>query len=240
MNARGLRFVTGGNAGVRIFKHTTTGHSPFPGNPGRHARSIKMTNEGYGRDSRDDRPRYDRDRGGDRGGDRGNDRGNDRGGDRGNDRGGDRARRATPLSELDPAVTEVSRKVIGAAIEVHKALGPGFPLAVYKNALGKAVAAEGVEPNFDEIFEVEYDDEVVGEITADMFAGEAFLVKLMAEHRVQERAELRAQLRAADLELGLIINFGERRLKDGLVRVLNPDKLNASRDEEEYEDDDEE
>lgn len=153
----------------------------------------------------------------------------------------DRGRRATPLSDLDPAVTEVSRKVIGAAIEVHKALGPGFPVAVYKSALGKACKADGVDPNFDEVFEVEYNDEVVGEVTADMFAGEAFLVKLMAEHReigVQERAELRAQLRAADLELGLIINFGERRLKDGLVRVLNPDKLNASRDDE-YEDDDE-
>lgn len=166
-----------------------------------------------------------------------------RGGER--DRGGDRGRRATPLSDLDPAVTEVSRKVIGAAIEVHKALGPGFPIEVYRNALGKAVKAEGVEPNFDEVFEVEYDDEVVGEVKVDMFAGEAFLVKLMAEHReigVQERAELRAQLRAADLELGLIINFGERRLKDGLVRVLNPDKLNARHDDDdddEYEDDDE-
>ena len=44
----------------------------------------------------------------------------------------------------------------------------------------------------------------------------------------------------ADLFLPLIINFGERRLKDGLVRVLNPDKLNRLRDEDEYEDDDEE
>ena len=182
-----------------------------------------MSNEGYGRESRE--------------------HGYGGYGGRGGDRGGDRGRRATPLSDLDPAVTEVSRKVIGAAIEVHKALGPGFPLGVYKNALGKACKAEGVDPNFDEVFEVEFDDEVVGEVTADMFAGEAFLVKLMAEHReigVQERAELRAQLRAADLELGLIINFGERRLKDGLVRVLNPDKLNARHDDEdEYEDDDE-
>ena len=48
-------------------------------------------------------------------------------------------------------------------------------------------------------------------------------------------------MRAADVELGLIINFGERRLKDGLVRVLNPDKLNELKGEgqgegEEYED----
>lgn len=180
-----------------------------------------MTNDGYGREGRDYRDQRDSGR---------------------DSRDGGRTRRATPLSDLDPAVTEVSRKVIGAAIEVHKALGPGFPVAVYKTALGKAVKAEGVDPNFDEVFEVEFNDEVVGEIKADMFAGEAFLVKLMAEHReigVQERAELRAQLRAADLELGLIINFGERRLKDGLVRVLNPDKLNASREDDEYEDDDE-
>ncbi len=34
--------------------------------------------------------------------------------------------RGVPLSELDPALTEVSRKLIGAAIEVHKKLGPGF------------------------------------------------------------------------------------------------------------------
>ena len=37
---------------------------------------------------------------------------------------------------------------------------------------------------------------------------------------------------AADVELGLIINFSERRLKDGLVRVLNPEKLNLQREEE--------
>jgi hypothetical protein len=75
-----------------------------------------------------------------------------------------------------------------------------------------------------------------------MFIGERFIVKLMAEHTdigTQPRHELRALLRAADLELGLIINFGERRLKDGLVRVLNPDKLRAlaGDDEDEYEDD---
>ncbi len=62
------------------------------------------------------------------------------------------------------------------------------------------------------------------------------------EVRPHERTALRAELRAADLELGLVINFGERRLKDGLVRVLNPDKLNelhSSRDDDaddEYED----
>ncbi|MEC9373102.1 MAG: hypothetical protein VYC34_04630, partial [Planctomycetota bacterium] len=67
-----------------------------------------------------------------------------------------------------------------------------------------------------------------------------FAVELMAEHREItgfDRTRLRAQLRAADLELGLLINFAERRLKDGLVRVLNPDKLNAMREDDDYDDD---
>mgnify|MGYP007122146219 CR=1 FL=1 len=56
-----------------------------------------------------------------------------------------------------------------------------------------------------------------------------------------DRTAVRAQLRAADLELGLIFNFHRRRLKDGgLVRVLNPDKLEALRGgehDDDYEED---
>jgi hypothetical protein len=69
---------------------------------------------------------------------------------------------------------------------------------------------------------------------ADLWVGDRFIVKVLArpgEIGSFERNALRAQLRAADVELGLIINFGERRLKDGLVRVLNPDKLNEMRGE---------
>ena len=72
-----------------------------------------------------------------------------------------------------------------------------------------------------------------------MYVGDRFLLKLLADSNEVDggaRSELRATLRAADLELGLIINFGQRRLKDGLVRVLNPDAL---RDDDEYEEEDE-
>jgi GxxExxY protein len=153
-----------------------------------------------------------------------------------------------PLSELDPALTEMSRRVIGCAIEVHKALGPGFSRDIYANALDAALKTDGIEYSIDHDFEVRFGDRVVGQARADMYVAKRFLVKIMADQREvrsHERTELRAQLRAADSELGLIINFGERRLKDGLVRVLNPDKLAAMRaaaegDDEEYEDDDEE
>jgi GxxExxY protein len=160
-------------------------------------------------------------------------------------------RRGTPLTDLDPALTDMSRRVIGCAIEVHKALGPGYPLEVYANALKGELSEQGIVYKTDHAFPVSYKGKKVGQVKAGLFVGERFIVELLArvgEVGTAERSDLRAELRAADLELGLVINFGERRLKDGLVRVLNPDKLNAMRDEhggndeddDEYEDDDEE
>jgi GxxExxY protein len=130
-------------------------------------------------------------------------------------------------------LTEISRRVIGCAIEVHKELGPGYPVGVYTNALSLELGDEEIGHSRDEVFEVFYGDDKIGDVKADFFISGRFLVRMMAVSTSiggQERSELRAQLRAADVELGLIINFGERRLKDGLVRVLNPDKLNATRD----------
>jgi len=199
---------------------------------------------------------YDRNRGyGDRGYRGGGSGGGGRGGDRyegGRGGGGDdRPRRGTPLSDLDPALTDVSRKVIGCAIEVHMELGPGYSEEVYTNALKMEMDAEGVTYKQGHPFDVFFDDKIVGKTVADLWVADRFIVEVMArpgEIGGYERAALRAQLRAADVELGLIINFGERRLKDGLVRVLNPDKLNEMKGEgagdsghdgggDEYEDD---
>ncbi len=148
-------------------------------------------------------------------------------------------RRGVPLSDLDPALTDCSRKLIGAAIDVHRTLGPGYPTEVYVNALKSEMTAVGVTAEFNAPIAVAYKGSTVGTTHADMFVDRKFLVTLLnrpGEIGGYERAQLRSQLKAADLELGLIINFGERRLKDGLVRVLNIDKLNAERGEDGYED----
>lgn len=159
------------------------------------------------------------------------------GGGHGNGGGGDR--RGIPLSDLDPALTEMSRKVIGCGIEVHKILGPGYEADVYLKALCLELDEEEVSYQLNHSFDVDFDGDIVGQTVATMYVGERFLVEVLArvgEVGTAERIKLRAQLRAADKELGLIVNFGERRLKDGLVRVLNHDKLNPQPDEV-YEDD---
>ncbi|MHC4975230.1 MAG: GxxExxY protein [Planctomycetota bacterium] len=137
-------------------------------------------------------------------------------------------RRTTRTEDLDPELTEVSRKVIGASIEVHRTLGPGLSLEIYRAALQHELREEGVEFACGHRVPVEYKGSIVGELELDMFVNNRFTVQLMNERREidgLDRTSLRARLRASNLELGLIINFAERRLKDGLVRVLNPDML---------------
>jgi GxxExxY protein len=164
--------------------------------------------------------------GGGGGGGRGHDR--DHRGDRGHDADG----RGVPLSELDPALTEVSRKLIGCAIEVHKALGPGYEKSVYQKAVEIELTATGVTFKSGHAIPVIFRGQQVGTRVVDLFIENRFLVDLLAlrgEVDSAERSGMRAALKAADLELGLIVNFAERRLKDGLVRVLNPEKLDLHR-----------
>ncbi len=151
--------------------------------------------------------------------------------------------------ELDPALSEVSRTVIGCAIEIHKALGPGFDKSVYEKALAAELKDKSVTHTTDHSFDVEYNGQAVGSFTVSLFVDDRFVVEVMAdpdEIGGPERDALRARIKNAELDLGLIINFSRRRLRDGLVRVLNPERIEHLRgpnagpvDDDEYEDDEE-
>lgn len=138
------------------------------------------------------------------------------------------ARRGVPLSELDPALTAVSHKVIGCARDVHMNVGQGHDKAVYIEALKREFDAQGVGYSTDASFTVKYKDQGVGSVVADLYVDKRFLIEVLSqpgEVDSWQRLQLRAKLKAADVELGLILNFGGRLMKDGLVRVLNPDKI---------------
>lgn len=173
------------------------------------------------------------DRGGSRDGGRGP--GGPGGGGHGGD-GGRGQRRGVPLSELDPALTAVSHKLIGCARDVHMNLGQGYDKAAYFEAMKQELTAMGIAFAVNHPLAVKYKGQSVGTTSADLFIDGKFLVEI-ASHPGEvdswQRLQLRAKLKAADLELGLILNFGGRLLKDGLVRVLNPDKIKMLRDGDE-------
>src|SRR5436853_121125 len=82
--------------------------------------------------------------------------------------------------------------------------GPGYDESVYLNALKIELDAEGVAYSAGHAFEVYFDEKVVGRTVADLWVADRFIVEVMArsgEIGSHERNALRAQLRAADVEL---------------------------------------
>jgi GxxExxY protein len=110
---------------------------------------------------------------------------------------------------LEEALTH---KVIGAFFHVYNCLGYGFLEAVYARALELELARRGLNVAREVSINVWYADEIVGQYRADLLVENVVVVELKA-HRVlvtTDRAQLLNCLRASDLEVGLLLNFGVR------------------------------
>lgn len=104
---------------------------------------------------------------------------------------------------------ELSSRVIEAAITVHKALGPGFLKSVYENALCVELRRAGIAFEQQKSIDIFYQGEVVGQHRLDLLVERAMLVELKAVSAMEDVffAVARAQMRAADITDGLILNF---------------------------------
>jgi GxxExxY protein len=126
------------------------------------------------------------------------------------------------LSEPSARADELAYKVIGAAIDVHRALGPGLPVEAYQRALMRELAEVGLKAKRGVAMPVEYKGHVVGHHELDIVVEDELVVEVKAVDQLLEihRAELISHLQAAKLELGLLINFNVALLKDGIRRVV--------------------
>lgn len=113
------------------------------------------------------------------------------------------------------AYGEITEAVIGAAFEVHKTLGYGFLEAVYRNAMLVELKAHGLTAEAEKRLEVRYKGKPVGLYVADLFVGSHVLVELKVaeEYRKADEAQLLNELAATDLPVGLLINFGRRKVE---------------------------
>jgi GxxExxY protein len=110
---------------------------------------------------------------------------------------------------------EITRVVIGCAIKVSNALGPGFVEKVYENALAYELHESGLGFQQQATLRVFYRDNVVGEFVADIVVEDAVILELKAakEIDVVHQAQLLNYLRATGKRIGLILNFGAQRLQ---------------------------
>lgn len=121
-----------------------------------------------------------------------------------------------------PRADEIARAVIGAAINVHSALGPGYMESVYEKALAVELTHRGVSFKTQVPLALSYRGVVVGEWRLDMLIDDWVIVELKSVERLTNVHTLQAvsYLRVTELPLALLINFNVALLKDGIKRVV--------------------
>lgn len=120
---------------------------------------------------------------------------------------------------------EISRIVVTCAIEVHRTLGgPGMLESVYEEALAWELSQSGLTVQRQVELPIPYKGIVLASpLQIDLIAGGLVIVECKATvkyHEVYE-AQTLTYLRLTGMKLGLVVNFGERFVKDGIHRVAN-------------------
>jgi GxxExxY protein len=117
---------------------------------------------------------------------------------------------------------DLTEQIIGCAIKVHRALKAGFVESIYENALAHELNTAGLKVAQQMTYPVYYEGVLVGEHRADMVVEGMVVVELKAvsELTPQHVSQVMSTLKAANLRLGLLMNFHEARLVNGLRRVI--------------------
>jgi GxxExxY protein len=117
-----------------------------------------------------------------------------------------------------------SHEVIGAAIEVHRLMGPGLLESVYEVALCRELRLRDIVVDRQISIPVNYKGEVLDcYLKLDLLVEKCIIVEIKSVEILTpvHRAQLLTYLRLQDLWLGLLINFNVELLRDGVRRVLN-------------------
>jgi GxxExxY protein len=127
--------------------------------------------------------------------------------------------------------SDLTAKIIGCAITVHKALGNGFQEVIYQRALQIEMRLAGITFNREFEMPIHYRDEQIGTRRVDFLVEGVVSVELKAVTKLEDVhfAQAINYLEAYNLEVGLLINFGETSLN---FKRLNNKKFKSSQSQE--------
>lgn len=117
---------------------------------------------------------------------------------------------------------KITEKIIGAAIEVHKTLGPGLLESIYEEALCIEFDLQGIPYQRQVDVDVFYKGHTIKGQRLDLLVGGEIVVELKSVTKLPDiaMAQVLSYLKATGLKTALLINFGEKRLKDGIKRIV--------------------
>lgn len=119
---------------------------------------------------------------------------------------------------------ELTQAIIGAAIEVHKRVGPGLLESAYRVCLAYELRKLGFDVQEEKPVPVIYDEVKMDcGFRADLLVDGEVVVELKAKSAIHpiDKAQTLSHLRLLDLRIGLLINFHEVKLVDGVSRIVN-------------------
>ena len=119
---------------------------------------------------------------------------------------------------------EISERIIGAAIEVHRILGPGLLEGVYEEALCHELHLRGIRFERQKPVHIDYKGvKLATDLRLDLLIEEKVVVDIKAKENMTEKdhAKTVTYLRLTGTHLGLNMNFHEPRLVDGIKRIVN-------------------
>ena len=119
---------------------------------------------------------------------------------------------------------ELSRIIIGCAIEVHKQLGPGLLESAYETCLAFELQQKGLQIVKQQALPIVYKDITLeAGYRIDILVANKVIVEIKSVDALADihTAQLLTYLKLKDLKLGLLINFNTVLLKDGVRRILN-------------------
>ncbi len=124
--------------------------------------------------------------------------------------------------------SELTGKIIGCAMEVHRIIGNGFQEVIYQRALVIEMSNQGLEFNREYEMEIHYKGQHIGTRRVDFFVEGRIMVELKAVILLEDvhLAQAINYLEASGITIGLLINFGNRSLQ--FKRVMKPRKNQLS------------
>jgi GxxExxY protein len=124
--------------------------------------------------------------------------------------------------EPDRQLDRLAYQVIGAAIEVHRLLGPGFLESVYEEAMCIELALREIAFTRQHQVTIDYKGRPVGQGRLDILVAESLVVELKAVEALApiHSAQMISYLRITKRQLGLLINFKVAILRDGIRRIV--------------------
>ena len=119
---------------------------------------------------------------------------------------------------------EITTKIIGAAIEVHRDKGPGLLESVYEDCICIEFELRNIQSVSQQLIPITYKGhEISGDLRLDLIVEEKVIVELKAVEKLLpiHEAQLLTYLKLTDCKVGLLINFNVVVLKHGIKRIVN-------------------